>query len=201
MGYKPADIQGKSIINFAVEDYKQAFTLKLNDIVEHGIVSSVFDYQFAANSNKVIWAECRVAYQNEELFINISNISTQKNFELQLIKAKEKAEYSKKVKETFLANMSHELRTPVNGIVGLTTLLRDTELTMQQNSMVDLLEMSSQSLLGVINDVLDISKMEAGKFSIIRSANNLHDLIRSVYGLLKFKADEQDIEFIIADCP
>ena len=198
LGFKPADVQGKSIINFAVEDYKQAFALKLNDIVNNNIASSVFDYQFAAsNNNKVIWAECRVAFLNNELFINISNISTQKHFELQLIKAKEKAEYSKKVKETFLANMSHELRTPVNGIVGLTTLLRDTELSEQQSSMIDLLEMSSQSLLGVINDVLDISKMEAGKFSIIRSANNLHDIIRSVYGLLKFKADEQNIEFIL----
>jgi CheY-like chemotaxis protein/anti-sigma regulatory factor (Ser/Thr protein kinase) len=63
--------------------------------------------------------------------------------------------------------------------------------------MIDLLEVSSQSLLGVINDVLDISKMDAGKFSIIRSANNLHDLLRSVYGLLKFKADEQNIEFLL----
>ena len=197
MGFKPADVEGKSIINFAVEDYKQAFTQKLKDIVDSKIVSSVFDYQFAANNNKVIWAECRVAFQNDELFINISNISTQKNFESQLIKAKEKAEYSKKVKETFLANMSHELRTPVNGIVGITTLLRDTELSEQQSGMVDLLEMSSQSLLGVINDVLDISKMEAGKFSIVRAPHNLHDLIRAVYGLLKFKADEQDIEFLL----
>ena len=201
MGFKPADVTGKSIVHFAVDDYRQAFTLKLHEIIDNKIIASVFDYQFAANNNKVIWAECRVAYQNNELFINISNISTQKNFEIQLIKAREKAEYSKKIKETFLANMSHELRTPVNGIVGLTTLLRDTELSEQQSSMVDLLEMSSQSLLGVINDVLDISKMEAGKFSIIRSANNLHDLIRSVYGLLKFKADEQDIEFILQIAP
>ncbi len=197
MGFKPDDVKGKSIINFAVEDYKHAFALKLNDIINNNIVSSVFDYQFAANNNKIIWAECRVAFQNNELFINISNISTQKHFELQLIKAKEKAEYSKKVKETFLANMSHELRTPVNGIVGLTTLLRYTELSEQQSSMINLLEISSQSLLGVINDVLDISKMEAGKFSIIRSANNLHDIIRSVYGLLKFKADKQNTEFIL----
>ena len=201
LGFKPADVVGRSIIDFAVEDYRPAFTIKLNDIIENNLISSVFDFQFAAANNKVIWAECRVAYQNNELFINVSNISTQKHFERQLIKAKEKAEYSKKVKETFLANMSHELRTPVNGIVGLTTLLRDTQLDEQQSSMIDLLEMSSQSLLGVINDVLDISKMEAGKFSIIKSANNLHDLIRSVYGLLKFKADEHNIEFILQIAP
>jgi len=119
----------------------------------------------------------------------------------QLSKSKATAEYSKKVKETFLANMSHELRTPVNGIIGLTGLLRKTPLNEQQNSMIDLLEVSSQSLLGVINDVLDISKMDAGKFTIIRSPNNLHDLLRAAYGLLRFKADENNIEFLLEIAP
>ncbi len=107
------------------------------------------------------------------------------------------AEIGKKAKESFLANMSHELRTPINGIIGLTALLRKTEVTDQQSNMLDLLEVSSQSLLGVINDVLDISKIDAGKFSIIRSPNMLKDLVQSVYRLLKFKADEEHIEFFM----
>jgi CheY-like chemotaxis protein len=63
--------------------------------------------------------------------------------------------------------------------------------------MLDLLEVSSQSLLGVINDVLDVSKMEAGKFNIVRAPGNIHDVVRSVYGLLKFKTDENNIEFLL----
>lgn len=110
---------------------------------------------------------------------------------------REAAELGKMAKETFLANMSHELRTPINGIIGLTELLRNTPVTEQQSTVLDLLEVSSRSLLGVINDVLDISKIETGKFSIIRSVNNLHDLINSVYRLLKFTADENHIEFFL----
>jgi PAS domain S-box-containing protein len=197
MGFKPAVLLGTSIIDFATDDQQTMFRTKLGEIITGNLGSSVFEIQFDTFSKRVIWAECRVAYQNKVLFLNISDISPQKSYQNQLIRAKEQAEYGKKVKETFLANMSHELRTPVNGIIGLTSMLRKTELNDQQNSMIDLLEVSSQSLLGVINDVLDISKMEAGKFSIVRSANNVHDLIRSVYGLLKFKADESNIEFLL----
>ena len=201
IGLKPATLIGKSIIDFAVEDQRQAFRIKLGEIIKDNTSTSVFEFQFNTFSKRIIWAECRVAYQNKTLFLNISDISAQKSYQNQLIKSKENAEYGKKVKETFLANMSHELRTPINGIIGLTALLHKTELNEQQNGMINLLEVSSQSLLGVINDVLDISKMEAGKFSIVRSSNNLRDLVQSVYGLLKFKADESNIEFLLEIAP
>jgi PAS domain S-box-containing protein len=197
MGFKAAELIGANIVNFAIDEQKEPFKAKLNEIVKDGLHSSVSEFRFNTFNNIIIWAECRVAYRNKMLFLNISNISAQKNFEDQLIRSKESAEYGKKVKETFLANMSHELRTPVNGIIGLTNLLRKTELNEQQNSMIDLLEVSSQSLLGVINDVLDISKIDAGKFKIVRSSHNLNEVIRAVYGLLKFKADENNIEFLL----
>ncbi len=200
MGYNPDDMPGKCIVNFAVEGQRDTFRKKL-EIVKDSSDTSVFEFQFNTFSKNVIWAECRAAWQNQTIFLNISDVSAQKSYQNQLITSKETAEHGKKVKEIFLANMSHELRTPVNGIIGLTNLLRKTHLDEQQNSMVDLLEVSSESLLGVINDVLDIAKMEAGKFSIIRSSNNVHDLLRSVYGLLKFKADENNIEFILTIAP
>jgi PAS domain S-box-containing protein len=197
MGFKATALIGTSIINFAIDEEKEALRTKLNEIIIKGLHSSVSEFKFITTYGIVIWAECRVAYRNKMLFLNISDISAQKSFEAELIKSKENAEYGKKVKETFLANMSHELRTPVNGIIGITDLLRKTPLNEQQTSMINLLEISSQSLLGVINDVLDISKMEAGKFKIVRESNNLHELIRAVYGLLKFKADENNIEFLL----
>jgi PAS domain S-box-containing protein len=197
MGYRPAEVIGKALVDLAVESDQPMFRKKLGEIIKDNLQFSVFEYKFVTFDKRVIWAECRVSYRNKTLFINISDVSPQKSYQEQLIKSKEAAEYGKKVKETFLANMSHELRTPVNGIIGLTNLLRKTVVDEQQSGMLDLLETSSQSLLAVINDVLDISKIEAGKFNIVRTVNNLRTIVKAAFDLLKFKADEKDIEFIL----
>lgn len=197
MGFRPDELIGKSIVDLAIDDHRPLFRKKLGEIIKDNLSYAIFEFKFETFDKRVIWVECRAAYRNKTIFINISDISPQKSYQEQLIKSKESAEYSKKVKETFLANMSHELRTPVNGIIGITSLLRKTGLTDQQVGMLDLLDTSSKSLLGVINDVLDISKIEAGKFSIIRTANNVYEIVNSVFNLLKFKADENNIEFLL----
>jgi len=197
MGFKSAELLGKGIVNLAVENQQVLFRKKLGEIIKDNLNFSVFELQFETFDKRVIWVECRASYHNKTIFLNISDISPQKSYQEQLIKSKENAEYSKKVKETFLANMSHELRTPVNGIIGITNLLLRTELNEQQKNMLNLLETSSKSLLGVINDVLDISKIEAGKFNIVRTPNNIRELIQAAFDLLKFRADESNIEFIL----
>jgi len=197
MGFKSAELLGKGIVNLAVENQQALFRKKLGEIIKDNLNFAVFELQFETFDKRVIWVECRASYHNKIIFLNISDISPQKSYQEQLIKSKENAEYSKKVKETFLANMSHELRTPVNGIIGITNLLLRTELNEQQKNMLNLLETSSKSLLGVINDVLDISKIEAGKFNIVRTPNNIRELIRAAFDLLKFRADESNIEFIL----
>ena len=201
LGYSQLELPGRSITDFAVETQRIDFRRKLAGIVKDSLGYSAFEFEFARYNKSIVWVECRVAYQNKTLLLNISDISVQKNNLDMFVKSKETIGQGKKVKDTFLANMSHELRTPVNGIIGLTGLLRKTPLNEQQNSMIDLLEVSSQSLLGVINDILDIAKMDAGKFKIVRSSNNLHDLLRAVYGLLKYRADENNIEFLLQIAP
>ena len=197
LGYRPIELIGKSIIDRAIESEQQEFRKKLGEIIKDNLSFAVFEFQFEAFDKTTIWMECRASYQNKSIFINISNISPEKSYLDQLLKSKEAAEYGKKVKETFLANMSHELRTPVNGILGITHMLRKTPVNDQQLSMIDLLERSSQSLLEVITDILDITKIEAGKFSIIRTPNNIAELVESVYRLLKFQADEKQIDLLL----
>lgn len=197
MGFKAAELLGKSIVDLSVDARQQLFRKKLGEIIKDNLNFAVFELQFETFDKRIIWVECRASYHNKTIFLNISDISPQKSYQEQLIKSKEDAEYGKKVKENFLANMSHELRTPVNGIIGITGLLLTTDVNEQQKNMLDLLETSSRSLLGVINDVLDISKIEAGKFNIVRTPNNIYDLIKSVFDLLKFRADESNIEFLL----
>lgn len=134
-------------------------------------------------------------------FVRTQRDIVKKNKELEayqkeLIKARDLAEQGKKIKENFLANMSHEIRTPINGIIGLTHLLEQTELSPEQKEMISLLEISSNSLLGVINDILDLSKIEAGKFRINRAATDLVMTCHAVINLLKIRAKEKNVQLI-----
>nr|WP_121273984.1 response regulator [Pedobacter schmidteae] len=118
-------------------------------------------------------------------------------YQKELIKAKDLAEQGKRIKENFLANMSHEIRTPINGIIGIAQLLKKTDLTDEQHEMVNLLEISSNSLLGVINDVLDLSKIESGKFRINRAPTDIAKICGSVVDLLRIPAIEKKLDLIL----
>ncbi|NCD69002.1 hybrid sensor histidine kinase/response regulator [Mucilaginibacter agri] len=196
-GHVPASLVGQNITSLVSEAESASFREHLVNVIADRTAYGAFECKFETTEKALVWVECRVSYRNQTLFINISDITNQKNYQSELIKSKEAAEYGRKVKENFLANMSHELRTPVNGIIGLSDMLRKTEMNDQQMGMISLLETTSQSLLGVINDVLDISKIEAGKFSIVRAPHDVHGIIKSVYDLLKYKADEKNIEFVL----
>ncbi|RZK41339.1 MAG: response regulator [Pedobacter sp.] len=115
-------------------------------------------------------------------------------YQRELIQAKELAVQGKRIKENFLANMSHEIRTPINGIIGLINLLTETDINEKQAEMLSLLKTSSSSLLGVINDVLDLSKIESGKFKINRGETKIIELCEAVINLLGIGAKEKNIE-------
>jgi len=116
------------------------------------------------------------------------------SYQEELFKAIEQTEKSKIIKENFLANMSHEIRTPLNAIIGLTHLLNDTQLNKDQQEMVKLMEISSQSLFGIVNDILESAKMDAGKVEIVRTKTNVVDLLHNICDLITPMAHEKGLQ-------
>ncbi|MDF2486007.1 MAG: arcB1 [Herbinix sp.] len=122
--------------------------------------------------------------------------SMNKESQKKLIKAKEEAETANIAKSEFLANMSHEIRTPINGITGMIDLTLMTMLNEEQANNLDTAKKCADSLLNIINDVLDFSKMEAGKFKINNTYFNLNTLVQEIIKLQMVRAKEKRIELI-----
>lgn len=176
-----------------------------------GLNAGAIDYLYKPLNPHITLAKVDVFVQliksQKELKIKNTELETT---QIDLIKAKEEADQSRRAKESFVANMSHEIRTPINGIIGLVHLLHKEHLTEYQKEILQLLEVSSNSLLGIINDILDLSKIEAGKYQISPTEIDIKELATHAANLLTIKATEKNIalklildeqlpKFILAD--
>ena len=126
------------------------------------------------------------------------DVTEKRKQENELLKAKEQALESDRLKSAFLANMSHEIRTPMNAILGFTQLLKEPDFPEEErNEFIDIIYQSGKSLLDLINDIIDISTIEAGQIELKLRKVSLNNINKEVYNLFKLQAAEKGIELIL----
>ncbi|MFT7161226.1 MAG: PAS domain S-box-containing protein [Bacteroidia bacterium] len=184
------DIVGRNILDFFRSEINTKKILK--DLYQKEHVRN-FEASVKIGKRKRLQFLCniRLIYRNNnpiEIEGVARDITRLKRANQQQIKAKDIAEKSLVVKERFLANMSHEIRTPMNGIVGMIDLIGSTNLSPEQFSYVKTIKKSSETLLDILNDILDLSKIEAGKMSLKKKPVHLVNTFEKLYDLYSQQA-------------
>lgn len=133
---------------------------------------------------------------NGWIYGSCRDISNRKQLEHELVKSKEKAEESDRLKSAFLANMSHEIRTPMNGILGFTELLKNLKLKgEEQQEYIKIIEKSGTRMLNIINDIISISKIESHQVEITYSYTNINAQVEYIYHFFKPEAEQKKLNF------
>ncbi|WP_201980753.1 PAS domain S-box protein [Hymenobacter rubidus] len=195
LGYEPEEVIGQPVVNYYVDsdDRPRAST----EIQRNGGLRNFETQMWHKDGYPVsVLVNARVVKDGDGGVEGIARDVTEiRQMQDDLRKAKDEAEAALEAKTQFLANMSHELRTPMNGIIGMIDLLDQTVETDEQLDYVDTLRKSSDALLTILNDILDLSKIQAGKLQIHETPIELQAVMERIRALFIYRAEQKSIRF------
>ena len=197
LGYDPEKLKGQVYLPYLHPDdvdLTLAAVQALNDASQE--VNLINRYRCADGRYKSI--EWRVNRSDDLVFAIGRDVTERLAAEAELKAAKLAAEAASTAKSDFLANMSHEVRTPLNGVIGVLDALAQTPLTAAQREMVDLIQTSGATLERLVSDILDVSKIEAGRLELEIREFDLEDALTSVLEVARIRADEKGLAFKVA---
>ncbi|WP_162055546.1 PAS domain S-box protein [Pontibacter pamirensis] len=198
LGYTEEEVLQKKIINFFA-NLKDLARLRHRVLEEQSFRDMEVELICKDGELKTVLIDSRLTYNEHGKPTALEgvarDVSELKRTQKALLKAKEEAENLLKVKTQFLANMSHELRTPMNGIIGMIDLLNQVNTDPEQSEYIDTLRKSSDALLAILNDILDLSKIQAGKLVTHDSGVDLHETLDKIHSLFVNRAQQKDLSF------
>lgn len=200
-GYTPEDLIGtESADHYYLKSTREA----LMKILRRDMEVWNFHALLKAKSGKPVDISVNAHFRfDEDMKVigvegSMRNITDSKRMEKELRRAKEKAEESDRLKSAFLANMSHEIRTPMNGVLGFNELLRDNTLTENERlEHIDIIEKCGERLVNIIDDLIDISKIESGQMTVSKSKTDIEEVLAYITNLFKQEVDKEGIKLLV----
>lgn len=198
LGYEPEELIGHNVRDFVAYDTLHLFDLYLQEVTTQGQANGIMKLRRRDGSNS-IWIYRNIIMEDAEgnpyVLGSCLDITERYHMERELRHAKQTAENALVAKDRFVANISHEIRTPMNAIIGFTDVLLGTELDREQTEAMDAVRSAGENLLAIINDILDLSKIESGKIDFEEKPVNIREIMRDVRQLLSYRMAEREIEF------
>lgn len=197
-GFSHDELLQKSCLELSIPEDIERAKEALAEVLIKGSITN-FEKSCFQKDGSIITLNIAIALMHDKkhFLLSTKDVTESKQLRNDLVFAKEHAEKADKAKSEFLANMSHEIRTPLNGIIGLNTLMQKTPLNEQQSDYVRKSLQSSKALLGVINDILDYSKIEAGKLELSMQTFNLEELLQSTSDLFEYTLEQKGVKIHI----